>query len=481
MSGKQRQPPYPPVPESLPPSAGQRTAEKKPRSGKKRGPRGARLVSLDAYRGLIMILLAASGFGIARFADLDQNHAVWKTWNYNEFQQWNFHFTHPPWESIRGWMGVSLWDMIQPSFMFMVGVAMPFSYARRSTMGSSGRSRFLHAIVRAVVLILMGVFLSSLSDAHTDWVFPNVLCQIGLGYVFAYLFLSKSPQFQLAGIVLILFGYWGWFVMNPPPDNFDYAAVNAASENGEVYEGKFAPWSKNANAAHFFDVAFLNMLRTPVESPVAADEQENPDVAAADPVPPPNLIRRWFFAAPEPYEFNGGGYTTLSFIPSIATTLLGMLCGQLLLSSDTNGRKLLTLVVMGAACLGLGILAHHTVCPIVKRIWTPSWVLFAGGYTIWSLAAFFLIFDVLPLRKLAFPLVVIGMNSIAVYLMGQLLRGWVTDKVVKVHFGGILQTVFGPDVINADGIGAVILPTATFAVFWLIAYWMYRNRYFVRV
>jgi len=370
--------------------------------------------------------------------------------------------------------------------MFMVGVAMPFSYARRSTMGSSSRSRLLHAIVRAAILVLIGVFLSSLNDTHTDWVFPNVLCQIGLGYVFAYLFLSHSPQIQLAGIVLILFGYWGWFMLNPPPENFDYAAVKASTEDGEVYQGRFAPWSKNANAAHFFDVAFLNMLRTPAPPANDGDQaaDDTPDAAetdAADDATTPSGIRSWFFAAPDRFEFNAGGYTTLNFIPSIATTLLGILCGQLLLSTDSNAKKLLTLIVMGAACLGLGILAHHTVCPIVKRIWTPSWVLFSGGYTIWALAAFFLVFDVLPLRKLAFPLVVVGMNSIAMYLMGQLMRSWVTNKVVQIHFGGILQTWFGASAVDPNGIGAIVLPTATFAVFWLIAFWMHRNRYFVRV
>jgi heparan-alpha-glucosaminide N-acetyltransferase len=388
--------------------------------------------------------------------------------------------------SIRGWMGVSLWDMIQPSFMFMVGVAMPFSYARRSTMGSSSGRRLIHAIVRAIVLVLMGVFLSSINDAHTDWGFANVLCQIGLGYVFAYLFLSRSPRIQLAGIAVILFGYWGWFMLNPPPENFNYKTVEVSAENGEVFEGRFAPWSKNANAAHFFDVVFLNMLRTPGNLPdEPADTSDTVSDAPAQ-VPPEavserGLIRKWFFAATDPFEFNGGGYATLSFIPSIATTLLGVLCGQLLLSNETNSRKLMTLVVMGAACLGLGLLAHHSVCPIVKRIWTPSWVLFAGGYTTWALAAFFFLFDMLPLRKLAFPLVVVGMNSIAMYLMGQLMRSWVTDNVVKTHFGGVLNSMFGAEAISTNGVGAMVLPTATFVVFWLIAFWMYRNRYFIRV
>ena len=172
---------------------------------------------------------------------------------------------------------------------------------------------------------------------------------------------------------------------------------------------------------------------------------------------------------------------TLNFIPSIATTLLGILCGQLLLGGDSAGRKLGTLILAGAICFSLGILAHHSVCPIVKRIWTPSWVLFSGGYVMWMLAAFYLVFDVLPLRLLAFPLVVVGMNSIVMYMLGQLLRPWVSQHVVQTHFAGLLSAFYGDGCLQPDGIGAVLVPSATFVVFWLIAFWMYRNRYFVRV
>ena len=121
---------------------------------------------------------------------------------------------------------------------------------------------------------------------------------------------------------------------------------------------------------------------------------------------------------------NRGGYTTLNFIPSIGTTLLGILCGQLLLSSEKRAlEKLGLLVALAAGCFVLGVAAHMTVCPIVKRIWTPSWVLFSGGYVIAMLAVFYLLFDILPLRLLAFPLVVVGTNSILIYMLGQTVSG----------------------------------------------------------
>ena len=445
---------------------------------------GKRLVSLDAYRGFIMTMLAANGFGIAAFAGLAEDNAVWQSWSYGTFQRLRFHFEHPAWQSIFGWGGVSFWDLIQPAFMFMVGVAMPFSNVRRQAMGSSDLRRTLHAFIRAVVLTLMGVFLYSLRSEHTNWIFTNVLAQIGLGYFFLWVLLDRSLEIQLATFTAILVAYWGFFVMNPPPADFDYSAVAASTEKGEVYLGRFAPWSKNGNAGHFFDVWFLNLLRSPEATPEpgTSDSPAAADSVGADPeVRAPGLLRQWLFSEKQKYTHNPGGYVTLNFVPSIATMLLGLFCGQILLSGRSSGRMIASLLVMGAACFAAGIIAHHTVCPIVKRIWTPSWVLFSGGYVIWMLAVFYLLFDVLPLRRLAFPLVVVGMNSIVMYMMGQLLRPWVATQIVEKHFGGLLTYFSGPAVLDSQSIGAVVMPTLVFAVFWLVAFWMYRNRYFVRI
>ncbi|MEZ6060287.1 MAG: hypothetical protein R3C19_08005 [Planctomycetaceae bacterium] len=474
-----------------PPSGPSRSSSGTPdsasiRSGREKKKPAGRLVSLDAFRGFIMTMLAAEGFGLADFSKLPPDSAAWNTCNYEFFHALGFHFDHPAWESIFGWMGVSFWDLIQPAFMFMVGVAMPFSYARREAMGESRAGRMLHAAIRAVILVLLGVFLYSLNNARTNWIFPNVLAQIGLGYFFAYLLLGRRLGIQLGAFAAILVGYWLFFFLNPPPADHDYAAYSASADEGEIFEGRFAPWSKNANIAFRFDQWLLPQLRTPKTDPPAGDNEKTSDDTPTDevniaPADKPGLVRQWFFSNPEPYTYNRGGYTTLNFIPSIGTAVLGILCGQLLLTNGTSGRKLLILIVAGALCLGLGILAHHTVCPIVKRIWTPSWVLFSGGYVIWMLAGFFLLFDVLPLKKLAFPLVVVGMNSLVMYLLGEMLRPWTGRHIVETHCAGFLESVFGPGILDHDVFGRVTLPTATFVVFWLIAFWLYRNRWFVRV
>ncbi|MGM0490502.1 MAG: acyltransferase family protein [Planctomycetota bacterium] len=416
------------------------------------GPR--RLVSLDAYRGFIMMVLAAGGFGIYKLTQLPADAAVWNQLDYDLWQQIGFHFTHPAWISqfdlaaVPG-IGVAFWDLIQPAFMFMVGVAMPYSYARREAEGQGLGRRISHALKRAIVLVLLGVFLRSTGASQTMWEFFNVLAQIGLGYLFAYILLGRRFWVQLLALVVILVGYWGFFYSYTPPEDYDYAAVGATDDE-MILTGRFAPWSKNANAGYNFDVWFLNQFPRP-----QGDE----------------------------FEYNPGGYLTLNFVPSIGTILLGIFCGQLLQSEKRWWQKFLFLVIGGAVCMGLAVLAGLYVCPIVKRIWTPSWVLFSGAWVIWMLAAFYLVFDLCRLRWLAFPLAVIGVNSIAMYLMAQLLRPWATETV-KIHFTGTLQRLedlVGVDFLAQGMYAPIVWPTAAFIVFWLIICWMYGHKFFIRV
>lgn len=457
----------------------------------------ARLVSLDAYRGFIMVMLAASGFGIARFAALPEDAPVWQEQNRPTWEAIAFHFNHPEWESKFGLMGVSFWDLIQPAFMFMVGVAMPFSYLRREKFGHSALRRFAHAGWRALVLVLMGVFLYSMSAKRTNWIFTNVLAQIGLGYLFAYLLLGRSRWVQWTALIAILVGYWYFFWQYTPQNEAAEsvaAAVPAESDTGEplptvgepvqtddAAPATFPQWAKGDNAAHAFDIWFLNLLRDPPDEELAAvgTTRDAGDWA-------PELVREWLFANDEVFAGNRGGYQTLNFVPSIATMLLGILCGQFLIRRRTswkeeNWQTVAILVGWGLASMVAALVADAYVCPIVKRIWTPSWVLFSGAYVIWMLAAFYILFDILPLRKLAFPLAVVGMNSIAIYMMGQLMRGWTSEHVVDTHLSGFLATLFGQQALADDMYGRLIAPAVTFLVFWLVLYWMYRQKYFVRV
>jgi Uncharacterized conserved protein len=141
--------------------------------------------------------------------------------------------------------------------------------------------------------------------------------------------------------------------------------------------------------------------------------------------------------------FNGGGYLTLSFIPTLGTMILGLVAGRWL--RDAAPRiPLKRLLIAGAIGLAAGALLHVTgICPVVKRIWTPSWTIFSGGACFLLLAAFSWVMDVKGYKKWAFPLVVIGMNSIAAYLIAHLFDRFIADSF-RIHLGQNAFRIFGP-------------------------------------
>ncbi|MGK0199034.1 MAG: heparan-alpha-glucosaminide N-acetyltransferase, partial [Yoonia sp.] len=294
----------------------------------------ARLRSLDAYRGFIMLLLASGGFGIAQMAGQDGSNTNW------EIAGW--FFTHV------SWVGMSPWDLIQPAFMFMVGVAAPYSYARRKELGQSWVRMFGHAASRAAMLVLLGVFLQSQAADHTNWQFTNVLTQIGLGYLVVFLFCGKGSVTQITGIAVILIGYAGAFFIHVGPES-GLTLADLQMADSDVMPGMLAPYSMHINFAAGFDRWLLNL-----------------------------------FPRMEPWLIHPGGYQTLNFIPSIATMLLGVLAGELLRGKDAPTVKFQKLLLAGVPCLVIGIFAGVTFCPIVKRIWTPSWALFSGACVVWG-------------------------------------------------------------------------------------------------
>lgn len=389
-----------------------------------------RLVSLDAFRGFIMLAMASAGFRLASIARKEgfSHDPVWQFLGYQTDHV--------------AWRGCGFWDLIQPAFMFMVGVAMAYSYTARQARGHSYAHMLAHAVYRSIVLVLLGVFLSSNWSSQTEWVFPNVLCQIGLGYTFLFLLWNRPVRWQLAAAAMILLGDWALFYAWPAPTADDYAKVHLSADWPRL-TGTAAHWDKNTNVAAAFDRVVLN-----------------------------------WFPRKEPFVYNEGGYTTLNFVPSLATMIFGLVAGGLMRNAWSPGKKIATLIVWGAASLATGYLLDAAgVCPSVKRIWTPSWALFSTGWVLWMLAGFYLLVDVAGLRRPAWPLVVVGMNSIVMYVMSQLLKPWITDTLER-HFGKGLFTVYG-------AIDAVYAPAVQMAlvllVLWLICVWLYRQKIFVRI
>ena len=175
------------------------------------------------------------------------------------------------------------------------------------------------------------------------------------------------------------------------------------------------------------------------------------------------------------FAYNSGGYLTLSFIPTLGTMILGLLAGELLKSDRKPSRKVLTLIVAGIVGLGVGMLLDKTgVCPVVKRIWTPSWTIYSAGWACLMLAGFYIVIDWIGFRIWSFPLVVVGMNSIAMYCLADGgFRSFIRDN---------LRTNFGAHAFRFAG---MYEPTVEFAVvltlLWLVCFWMYRRKLFLRI
>ena len=401
-----------------------------------------RLVSLDAYRGLTMILMVSAGLQISKVvasfdASPDLRHLHTPFWSFLAYQT-----DHAP------WVGCSLWDMIQPSFMFMVGAAVPFSIASRRAKGQSFGRMFGHAVVRAVALVLLGVFLMSNWTPKTNWTFDNVLTQIGLGYAFLFLLAWVKPRWQIAAAVAILAAYWAAFALYPkPPAELDLAKVGLPADWHRL--GGFAShWEKHVNLGARVDQWFINLF---------------PQARGGT------------------FQRNDGGYLTLNFVPSLATMIFGLLAGELVRSRGlTARRKIEVMSVAGVAGLVIGwTLGALGICPVVKRIWTPSWAIFSAGWAFLILAGFYYLLDVAEvrqrLRKWAFPMVVVGMNSIAAYCISMLLKSWVRETMRR-HLGqGFYEVPLGR-------LYAPMVEATVFLLFtWLVCWWMYRRKIFLRI
>jgi predicted acyltransferase len=374
-----------------------------------------------------MLLMMAE---VLRFADVARAYPHSVFWHILAFNQ-----THVEWT----WFG--LHDLIQPSFTFLVGVALPYSIRSREKKGETFARSLAHTIVRSVVLIALGIFLRSIHQPMTYFTFEDTLTQIGMGYTFAFLLAFCRPRWQWAALGVILFGYWlAWALYPTPPAGFDYATVGVPPEwHSHLLHGLAAHWNKNANLGQAFDVWFLNL-----------------------------------FPRTSPFLYNRGGYLTLSFIPTLGTMLLGLAAGRWLLSSAPQ-IPLRRFLIAGTALVCGGILLHVLgINPIVKRIWTPAWTLFSGGLCFYLLAAFSWLIDVRGHRRFAFPLVVIGMNSIAAYLIALLWEDFV-ESSLHTHLGDRVLYMLGA------GLEPLLSGGLTLLIYWYALYWMYRRKIFLRI
>ncbi|HKX28606.1 MAG TPA: DUF5009 domain-containing protein [Blastocatellia bacterium] len=387
---------------------------------------GSRNAAIDAYRGFVMLLMMAEVLRLSEVARSFQGNWFWAVLAFNQ--------THVE------WAGCSLHDLIQPSFSFLVGVALPYSIAGRLARGKTSGHLFGHALWRSLLLIWLGIFLRSLSSPQTNFTFEDTLTQIGLGYPLLFWLGLQRPRWQWIALGVILFGYWlAWALYPAPGPGFDYQAVGVPAGWTHHFTGFASHWNKNSNLGAAFDYWFLNL-----------------------------------FPRSQPFIANRGGYLTLSFIPTLGTMILGLAAGRWLRAAAPS-LPLKRLLVAGLIGIAAGAIFHFTgVCPIVKRIWTPSWVLFSGGACFLLTAAFNWVIEIRGYRRWAFPLVVIGMNSIAAYLIAHLFEEFLV-RSFHTHLGVNVFKLFG------DALEPFVAGAAVLLVYWLILFWMYRRQLFLKV
>jgi heparan-alpha-glucosaminide N-acetyltransferase len=387
-----------------------------------------RNVAVDAYRGLVMLLMMGEVMQFAKVAHAYPNSVFWHVLAWNQ--------THVE------WAGMSLHDTIQPGFTFLVGVALPYSLASRVRQGQSFGRQLLHTAWRSLLLIALGILLRSTSSPQTNFTFEDTLTQIGLGYTFGWLLAHCRPRAQWIALGVLLFGYWlAWALYPAPGPDFNYPAVGVAQPWSRVFNfsGFASHWNKNSNFGQAFDIWFLNL-----------------------------------FPRPARFLYNEGGYLTLSFIPTLGTMLLGLRAGEWFRAAAPRIPIRRFLLTGTALCLA-GLALHFTgICPIVKRIWTPAWTLWSGGVCFFFLAGFSWIIDVKNFRRQAFPLIVVGMNSIAAYLIAHLWEEFLIENL-HINLGYGVFRVFGL------GLEPFMLGATVMVIYWLTLYWMYRKRLFLRI
>lgn len=336
------------------------------------------------------------------------------------------------------WAGFQYRDFPQAAFCFLVGMSLPYSISGRRRRGQSLRSITLHAMRRAVILVLLGIFLRSLGKPRTDFVFIDTLSQTGLAYPFIFALCFVSSRAVWTAIGAILGGYWlVWAAYPLPGASFDWSAVHAPV--GGHLKGFAQHWDMNSNVGVVFDRWFLNL-----------------------------------FPREEPFVANAGGYVTLNFVPAIASMCFGMLCTRWE-RAETPSAFMRRASTVGLLLVTIALVLHWSgLCPIVKRVWTPSYTLFAAGLCFLLVSLFTWAHGTWAPRWLEFPFIVLGANPLVTYCMYLMVGPFILAALHR-HVPAGVFAVFGPS--YAPFVAGLLQVT----VFWLILYYLYRKRIYVKI
>ena len=313
------------------------------------------------------------------------------------------------------WQGFRFYDLIFPLFLFIVGLVLPFSLTRRLASEASRAPLYWHAFRRFAILFFLGLIYNGLLNLRFDQLrVAGVLQRIAICYLLATLVVMNTSirgQALVAGGLLL--GYWMVMKLIPVPG---FGA------------GDLSPVG---NLASYIDRHLL----------------------------------------PGPYCCFGFGDNEgiLSTLPAVSTTLIGVLAGHWLRSRQSPGRKIGGMILAGVASLLVALIWGHWF-PIIKNIWTSSYVLYAAGWSLLLLALFYWIIDVRGYKRWAFFFIVIGLNPITIYVVQSQFK---FDTIASIFVRGFID-LLGP-------IKPVFWEASVLLVGWLFLWFLYRQKIFLKV
>ena len=311
------------------------------------------------------------------------------------------------------WHGFRLYDLIFPLFLFLAGVSMPMSFAARQVNGATRWGLTWHAARRGFVLVMLGmVYNGMLTFDFASLRVASVLGRIGLAWMLAaFVVIWCTRRVQLGVLAGVLVGYWAALTLIPVPDS-GVASLEPGKTLGDWFDQRLMPGKL--------------------------------------------------------YHGDRDPEGLFSTIPAVGTALAGVFAGRWLSRQDISGERCtVVMLIAGALCLGGGLL-WDTVFPINKNLWTSSFVLWCAGWSLLFLAVFHWIIDVRGWNRWCMPLVVIGANSITIYLLSAFIDfAALTRLALERATPSMLHPAF--------------IPLGILTLKWLLLRWMYRRGLFLKV
>jgi heparan-alpha-glucosaminide N-acetyltransferase len=445
--------------------------------------RSERLLSLDVFRGLVILLLIPDTIGGLSFYSMAERHSDHPVWGLISAM-----FSH-----VR-WSGMSFWDLIMPAFVFMAGVSMAYSYASRMAHGEAEVWVLAHAAIRAIALLVLDLTLQIPIRSNVDYIWPlavlmlglqlpqkliaanptwrtidarfadlcwcvlmlalvlaravlrfdeipsfemyGILSSLGLAYFIVYRLMPFSSRGLVVAALSILFLYWLAFVMYPRPAGWISPALHGITSPEEIYSGFMSHWSKGTHVAAAFDTWFLNL-----------------------------------FPRRHPYTPPVHGTHTLRCIPVAATLLFGVLVGRALRSGKPREEIRDRLFLLALVGVTLALLLGQVAEPIVMRVWTSTWTIYSTGLILILFTGVYSLIDVHGRRRCTTVLVVAGSNSLLLYVLAMGYR-WPILEAWRRAFGRSVFDGYWQPVAESLALGVSL---------WILAFVLHRFRVFIRL